>query len=320
MKSRSYFCFLTVFLTSLVLTGFSFAQSFKVEFSPTKVNVTLEKGKTFTQKFRVGNFSDTKKTFYITSQDFKVSGDYGFPEFLEKSVDVVNKYSLSTWLTLPKDPIEIDVGGFKDFEVTISVPQEAESGGHYAGVFIQSEKPNASAQSTDIDTVARVASLVLVTVPGDVQENLNLVNLSPSKKIYFSEYPLIELFSSIKNTGTVHEIPTGYFFLSGGKFFAQKAIPFNFTQSSVLPESPVRKLTDSFKLEKLGLIPPMGKIEVSLVSKYGALDKNYQLQGSTHFWLIPIKFLCVCLFGLLLSAFVTWRVILSFKKSPEEEV
>lgn len=299
------------FLFGLYLPVTANAQGINLEVSPAKVNIVLEAGTTVTQKFRVGNFSNAKKNLYLYTEDFVVLDDAGTPSFLETKDPDNERFSLTNWIELDSDTIELESNEVKEVEVKIKIPEDATPGGHYAAFFVQSEKPDPTGNSS-IGSIGRVASLILGTVPGDVDENISVVKFFANKGVYFNDNPRVEITAQLANSGTVHAIPTGAAFLSGAYSYKPKSLLFNQRQGAILPNAPDRTITESLVIEKKGFVPPIGKMDVNLLMKYGS--NNNELNAYTSFWLLPIKFIIVVLLGLVALLFVLWRTILSFKK------
>jgi len=290
------------------------AQSYNIEVSPAKVNLKVEPGKTYTQSFRIGNFSGSTKKLYFYTQDFTISNDAGTPMFLENVDPNSNTYSLTKWIDLPQTEVEIEDESFEDIEVKINIPEDAEAGGHYAAFFTQTEKPEGETGSA-IGSVGRIASLILLNVPGNVDEDLDLVSFFANKGVYFEDNPKVTFTTVLKNKGNVHAIPTGVIFVSGGNNFNNRNLIYNQQQGAVLPDAPDRKIEQSFDVVKSSSFPPIGKFNANLIVKYGS--QNYELNDHTEFWLIPIKFTVIVLLALLALIFILWRTALSFKKEKQ---
>lgn len=306
---------LATFLTSLsmfFLQSSVYAQGFNIEFSPAKINLTLEAGKIHKEIFTIGNYSDVDRVFNLYVRDFVVRNEEGGPEFLEDTEQEGSQYSLKNWVTLPFNEVRVAAGDTREVTVTINVPQDAEPGGHYAALFVETDAPSDAPSGSSVGAVGRIASLMLVGVPGDVLEDLNVVEFSTDQKIFYADAPTVEVTTRLENKGSVHGIPTGALFIRGGLSGTNQTVIFNQAQAAVLPGAPARKITETFVLEKNGPIPPMGKFTIELLGRYGTAEQ--ELSATYTFWVIPITFLLASLAVVVVIAFVGWRVFLSFKK------
>lgn len=287
------------------------AQNFDIEVSPAKVNISGVPGESVTQVFRVGNYSDADRVFSLSIKDFTVSSEEGSPKFLDKDEENDTSFSLRDWVTVPSQEIRVPSGSVREVEIVIQIPENAEPGGHYAAFFVQTEVPGDSDARTGVGAVGQIASLMLVTVPGDVVEELSVDDFRVSQKIYLESSPEIEIVTRILNTGNVHVIPTGALFIRGGINALDKTVIYNQAQGAVLPGAPARKISEKFVMDKDGFIPVMGRFEVDLVARAGLTGQ--EIIGHETFWIIPLKFLAVVSGLVLVALFLLWRVVVSFR-------
>lgn len=286
---------------------------FNIELSPGKINVNIQPGDTFTQTFRIGNYSGADKTLYFYVQDFTVINEAGTPTFFENDAldEEAKRFALSQWVQLPYESLTVENNKVVEIDALITVPTDAEAGGHYGAFFVQTQRPDS--EGTAIGSVGRIASLMLINVPGDVEENIDIVNAFTDKSVYFGDDPEVNFVTMLKNTGNVHGIPVGAFNVSGGFAARSKSVIFNQDQGAVLPGAPERRIETKFALDsKGGIVPPIGKFTIDLVARYGT--SNLPLETTIFFWLLPARFIAVSVIVTVLVVFVLWRAIVSFKK------
>jgi len=285
-----------------------------IELSPAKINEVVNPGKTFTQTFRIGNYSGHDQTLHIFMRDFTVINEQGTPDFFENSQldEEARRFALSQWVELPSDSINVKNNTVAEVDAVIKVPEDAEAGGHYGAFFVQTQAPEA--QGTAIGSVVQITSLMLINVPGDIEENVVITEAFTDKTIYFEDSPEITFVTLLKNEGSVHGIPAGAFYVSGGKAAKNKSVIYNQNQGAVLPGAPERKITETFTLDKKegSLIPPIGKFTIELVARYGT--NNLPLETTIFFWLLPAKFIAISALITVAAIFILWRVVKSFKK------
>ena len=309
---------LTTVVVPIIIASYNKAHGqtvpgFNIELSPGKINVSVEPGETFTQTFRIGNYSGSDRKLYIYVQDFTVINEEGTPTFFEnKDLDEeARRFALSQWVKLPSETVDIENNKVAEIEATISVPEDAEAGGHYGAFFVQTETPEST--GTAVGSVGRLVSLMLINVPGDVEENIIFTQVTTDKQIYWEDNPEITLTTMLKNEGSVHGIPVGAFHVSGGYGAKSKSIIYNTSQGAVLPGAPERRISESFTLDKKGsVVPPIGKFTIELVARYGT--NNLPLDTTLFFWMLPAKFIAVSALIAVVSLFVLWRALVSFKK------
>jgi hypothetical protein len=308
--------FFVITLAFLVLKHSVLSQEtagFNIEVSPGKVNLNIEPGDTFVQTFRISNYSGAEKTFYLYINDFTVINEQGTPTFFENDelTDEARRFALSQWVSLPYDSIVIENNQTVEVEAEIAVPEDAEAGGHYGAFFVQTQAPEAI--GTAVESIGRIASLMLVNVPGDVEEEIVIARGTTNKEIYWEDNPQIEFITYLKNEGNVHGIPVGAFNISGGYGAKNKSVIYNQNQGAVLPGAPERRISETFKLEQKGsVVPPIGKFTIDLVARYGT--DNLPLETTIFFWILPAKFIAISVLSTLVVVFVLWRALVSFRK------
>lgn len=319
-----------IILSSIFLSIFSLASFFvykeyvnaqqgetgyTVELSPAKVNLTIEPGETFEQEFRIGNYSGEKKTFYVYVQDYTVINEQGTPTFFENNYaedPEANRYALSQWLNVPLESITLDNNQVGTINVAIEIPENAEAGGHYGAFFVQTDSPQRE-DGTAIGSIGRIASIMLVNVPGDINEEIVITEAYTDKQIYWIDEPTVEFVTMLKNEGNVHGIPIGAFNIGGGMGFKNRSVIYNQAQGAVLPGAPERMISESFTMKKDGLVPPIGKFTVDLIARYGTTEP-LPLETTIFFWVLPIKFITITVLGTIVVLFIVWRALVSFKK------
>ena len=285
-----------------------------IELSPAKINVSIDPGQEYTQTFRIGNYSGSTQKLFIFMKNFTVINEEGTPNFYEYDQldEEARKFALSQWVELPYDSVEIPDKEVVEVEALIKVPADAEAGGHYGAFFVQTQAPES--EGTAIGSVVQITSLMLINVPGDIEENIVITEAFTDKSVYLDEDPTIAFTTLLKNKGSVHGIPVGAFYVSGGRGAKNKSIIYNQSQGAVLPGAPERKIVETFQLSKEdgSFIPPIGKFTIELVSRYGT--SNLPLETTALFWMLPAKFIAVTTLASIIAIFVIWRAFKSFKK------
>ncbi len=309
-----------MFLVRALLIAYTFvftatiaqAQGLNIEVSPGKMTRIAAPGTQFVQTIRIGNYADTDRTFYLSTADFVVKSENGAPSFDVGEKD--RRYALSTWMTLPTKEVTVPAGEVATVDVTVAVPEDALPGGHYGAVFVQTDDPAQlrAQEGSVIGSVGRIASLFLVTVPGDVTEKVSLVDFTPVQRIYWHQQPSITIRTMLRNEGTVHAIPTGALFVSGGIGYRGQSVIYNSQQGAVLPGAPPREIVETFTPRKHAFLPPMGRFTVRLVAKYGVSGQT--LTGETSFYIIPVKFLISLFAASLVLLFILYRAFSSYRR------
>lgn len=261
---------------------------------PTKAEFFLDPGDKVTKEIMVTNRTGRTIDFAIGMEDFKGSRDPNQTVVLlgeEKG-----PYSLRDWLSPEIGEFTLNHGQRIHLPVEISIPLDAEPGGHY-GVVFAATRPTAPETEVEKEKakgqmviIARAGSLFFVRISGEVDETGRLKDFRiKDGKNYYEKGPIsFELF--FENNGSIHLRPYGTveIFNILGKKVGEIEIDTWFS----MPDS-------------LRLIEVQWE-KASLFGKYTALasvNRGYQDlidQKSIEFWIIPWKTILAGLAGLFL--------------------
>ena len=160
------------------------------------------------------------------------------------------------------------------------MPQDAEPGGHYAGILVGRFSPEAlEGSGTAAVTVGSVAaSLVLVAVSGEVIEEGSIVEFRADKGVY--EHFPVDFFIRFENTGNVHVKPQGTIEIYEGSNKVYE-LQVNKASGNVLPNS-IRQFDATWSEGKT-----FGKYRAVVTLDYGTEDKT--VTAELTFWVIPWK-------------------------------
>jgi len=105
---------------------------------------------------------------------------------------------INKWVTFSPNEITIGPGKNQKIQYNIGVPLSAEPGGRYISLFAST---SASSQDGVVQSRQRIASLIYITVTGDVSRDGHLVSLTSPWGVFSdkSDWSL-----ALQNTGTTH--------------------------------------------------------------------------------------------------------------------
>ncbi|MCB9815075.1 hypothetical protein H6785_00620 [Candidatus Nomurabacteria bacterium] len=176
---------------------------------PGRTEMELKPGDTVVQEILVTNRISDNKTFKFEIEDIAGSADGG--NAVNLSVDERGPYSITDYISIPKDTITLKLGERAKIPVTITIPPDAEPGGHYGSVLVSTiRNPEVSLQDAPRSPIiARVGSLFFVTVAGEVEQSgvTKEIKTTFDKKWY--ESGPIEFGILYENTGSIHNNPYG---------------------------------------------------------------------------------------------------------------
>lgn len=272
-------------------TGTSSGQG--LEISPPVIELAADPGQTVTANIRVRNVTAGELIAKGKADDFGAGNDESGQPKLLLDESGATRYSLKYWVSGVPD-LRLAPQELKKATVTITVPKDAEPGGHFGVVRFTAVPPDM--EGTGVALSASVGALILLKVSGQVTEKLSLMEFSAiksdlnayTKKSFFEHGP-VEFLVRLKNEGTVHEKAVGVIEVTN--IFGRKvgSVAVNPKGGNVLPDS-VRRFQQSLDKKQL-----FGHYTAKLSMTYSG-DKR--LEGKLGFWVIPWKLVLLVLIGL----------------------
>jgi hypothetical protein len=239
---------------------------------PSNIEIAGNPGTTVTKEITVINSTNSDFDIATSRRNFTALGEEGQAELTTDSTT----FALVSWLKVSPEKITIKKSEKAKFVVAISIPKNAEPGGHFGSV-VFSTVPKGGLKQTGAVVSQEVASLILVRINGEVNENAIVESFLPSKSFY-SSGPVV-LNARIKNLSTVHIKPEGKVIIKD--IFGRKyEVPVE--SKNVLPGA-IRRLAAGFNSHLL-----IGKYSADLTLAYGT-QNNPLLTTHTTFWAFPVK-------------------------------
>jgi len=257
---------------------------------PTKTEFFLNPGETATKEIMITNRTGQTLEFQVDIEDFTGSRDPGQSVVLLG--DQKGPHSLKDWLTPEILEFTLEQGQRMYLPIKISVPQDAEPGGHYGAVFAAALPPEPTtdqqkeAAKGQIGIVSRAGSLFFVRVKGNVAEDGYLKSLGTANN-YYEKGP-INFQLLFENNGSIHLVPYGVIEI------------FNILGEKIdeIEIEPYFAMPDSLRLKEVSWNKDL------LFGKYTALasiNRGYQDiidQKQVEFWVIPWKLVLAAIIGL----------------------
>ena len=303
-KALRYFIFF-VFLWWIFIAPVS-ADSGRVSLSitPPLIKINMNPGEGWSSSVKIVNNNEASTTVYADIVDFK-SGEDGGVEFVQGSQNNY-QFSLSSWVSVSKDPINLGPYETKEVPFTINVPADGEGGGHYAAILTGTKPPEEKTGGSSIKISSVLASLLMLNVKGDILEEGGIREFFSNKEYYTTNK--IKLNLRFKNTGTVHLQPQGEIKIYNMFGKERGVIPINQGSEfgNVLPKSE-RKWVFDWTAENNFF--ETGRYRAEVFLSYGDSVKQ-SASSSIYFWIIDIKTTAIIfgiIFGLLLILFLFIR-------------
>ncbi|MDD4875272.1 MAG: hypothetical protein WC322_00825 [Candidatus Paceibacterota bacterium] len=313
-----------ILLSFLFLGGIFFSQSVLAEggmalgISPAVFEITANQGEVIENIIRVNNPTDNIVNIKMTAEDIEPSGEQG-------NVIVKNpgteSYSIASWIKCDPETFQLNPREERKVKFTITVPQNAEPGGHY-GTVVAGPNVVASSSVTGAAIVPRVGAVILINLPGEKKEQIIVKDFytqvkengdRPSFfKTNFFQYPPVGFAAKFENKGTVHIKPGASIVITN--WFGQKVDQIELPAQNVLPNA-----TRIISTEWNGSSFNFGRYTATLAGAFGTY--NTPLSSSNIiFWIFPIKEILIALAIIIFFIFTRKRwwtalkIILTGKK------
>jgi hypothetical protein len=281
--------------------------------SPSRLDELVDPGDVIRQTIKVTNQSDSPKTLHAYLRDFKSEGEEGKAQLIEPGTEQGS--FLSSWITLDNSSLEFAPHEERAFNFTISVPQNTGPGGYYGAVVFGTAAPdvktNSAEQGAAIGISQQAASLILMQISGEVNENANVREFVTDKSVYMTPFET-NFTARIENLGNVHIKPRGTVEIVNMLNNPVATVKLNDSGSNILPKS-TRKFESSWK-DGFGF----GRYKATMALSYGTEpDKGGQgkqtLSAITYFWIIPGKLVTIGGSIILILALIIYFMLRSYK-------
>jgi hypothetical protein len=214
--------------------------SFAITLTPTRFEISGNPGETLSEEVMLINEDDTAQTYYLSFSNFEAQGDSGSPAFVDPKDD------LGTWITADISSIYLAPHQQKIVPFKVSIPQNAEPGGHFAVIFWGTSPAGGGGVSVG----AKTGVLVLLSVKGDVKEAAGLLNFNTiDNKFWYKTLP-VSFEYRFKNDGGDRIKPAGTITIRDTLFLPSEVLDANPIEGNVLPNSTRKIKVDWVKYER----------------------------------------------------------------------
>ncbi len=178
---------------------------------PGKVELEVKPGQTIVEYISVANRISDNRTFELVVED--ISGSNESDEVVVLLGEAKGPNTVKDYISFPEKTFKLNLGERARIPITITIPPNAEPGGFYGTVLVQTVQTDDS-ESFESPTprspiIARVGTLFFLTIPGDISKGGETKEISlPNNKWWYEKGP-IDLNILYENTGSVHLNPYG---------------------------------------------------------------------------------------------------------------
>lgn len=274
---------------------------------PSREFLSVNPGETITTKVKLFNETTSAVEMFSSAANFKAMDESGTPKFIMN----VAPEDLASWIKVAPGPFVLQPGEYSEIPFDISVPTNADPGGHFAGILFSPQEPNTVDTNTQVTITTEIGLLVMLRVNGEVRESASVLSFTTENgKLKFNRLP-VEFNVRIKNSGNVHVRPTGSITVRNMLGGTSQVIPVNSSQGAVLPDS-VRKFTAAWEKGavegKTNFFKEfgnewnnfaLGSYTANLMLDYG-VSNDKSMSVTLRFWVMPWRVLLLSLVVIIL--------------------
>lgn len=253
--------------------------------TPPLIRNNVNPGQIWRSTIKLVNNNPEEINIYVELTDFTGGKDSGTVKFLPRITEDKENIRLSSWVEIDNGPISIPAYGSVDIPFTVRVPANAEPGGHYTAILAGTRPGSNQTKGSSLRVSSLLASLLLLTVKGDVIEKGRIREFSTDKNIYSESQ--VDLKLRFENIGNVHIQPQGeikifnFYNKERGKLILNHNTEFG----NVLPQS-IRSWNFTWQGENNLL--DMGRYRAELIIGYGN-EARETIDQTVYFWVIYFK-------------------------------
>jgi len=303
-------------LLTLLISPHAFAQSASntantIKVTPVRSDIQVMPGESKTVQVTVSNLTKSSISVTPVTNDFVAGDDRGTPALILDSDKYAPSHSLKRFMG-PLATATIPASQSKTFNVVVTVPANAQAGGYFGAVRFAPTDPDSGGQ---VNLSASVASLILLTVPGDVVEKLRLENFDIQQDgnngTSFRTPTGLQVSFAFENQGNLQIGPFGKISVKqGDKVVYSTDFNNEDPRDVILPDSTRRW---EVPLEDIGTF---GHYDVVATFTYGTTNQTIEVTKS--FWVIPTWLIITAIASviglLLLIALIIFLVVRSRKR------
>lgn len=274
--------------------------------TPVRTDLQVNPGESKIVDITVSNLTSDDITVRASSNDFVAGDEQGTPSLILEENQYAPSHSLKRFMA-PIENVTIPANSAESVKVSITVPSGAKAGGYFGAVRFAPTTPDGGGQ---VNLSASVASLILLTVPGEVTEQLSLTDFNVqqggrSNSVFF-DGKNVEISARFASTSSIQLGPIGKVSVKKGDAVVYETDFNNKTPRDViLPDSARRWNIPVENIEGFG--------RYTAVATFTYGQTNQTIESEVSFWVIPWYVIAIAGGVLLLLAGVAVAVILTVR-------
>lgn len=248
--------------------------------SPVRTDIEIKPGESKEVTAKVTNLTNAPITISPIENDFVAKDEDGTPSLILDANKYAPTHSLKRFMK-PLSNVTIPAKESKSITVLITVPKDAQAGGYFGAVRFA---PVSGEGTGQVNLNASAASLILLSVPGNVVEKLDMTSFDIQQDgksgSFFQSSNDLQAAVRFENKGGAQEGPFGKVTVKQGKDVVYET-DFNAStpREVILPDSARHW---DIPLKKIG---SFGNYTVTATFSYG--QKNQTIEVTKSFWVVP---------------------------------
>jgi hypothetical protein len=264
---------------------------------PSNFDLSESPGKTITDTITLDNLQSQPIKVKVVLRNFVAQGEEGSVNLTTDDTT----YSLAKWIKVEPTTVDIQAHESSTFTFSITVPENAEPGGHFGSIVFTTVPP--PIKGTGAVLSLEVASLIALEIPGNAKEKAVVESFTTDRKFY--EFGPVKFVTRVNNQGNRHIVVNGSIVAKG--MFGQKYVIPLHPPENILPGA-TRRITSILKNKLL-----VGPFTAKIIATYGT--KGEQLNAGVEFSAFPIRYAVVVLIVLILLLLARKRIAAIIKIS-----
>ncbi len=279
---------------------------------PPTLDYTVKPGDVKEGKIKLYNESTTDPiTVFGTTSNFTAKGETGEPDF-----DLTETPTgAASWVTTAAGAITIQPNERIEIPFTVTIPKDAEPGGHYVSLFYGTDPSLKPENGGQVTVRSLLGALIIMRVEGLVREDASVASFTVKGGNSLSHLP-VTFNLRVQNSGNVHVRPQGTILIKNLFGGQTETLSINDANGAVLPNS-VRLFDATWKKDgdtatKKGFFGELsqqwsnfafGPYTATATLNYGTTSKQ-TLVSSTKVTVIPWQLLIIQLIILIIIIMV----------------
>lgn len=197
--------------------------------SPARIEISGDPGQTVEGTFLLINEQGGSQKFYTSAQNFEAQGETGTPNFTSST------QGLASWINTTSEVV-LEKGEQRKVSYSITIPKDADAGGYFAAIFLSSVPPAVNGVS-EVSVGAKIGTLILLRVSGEVKEGGGVASFGTKENVHFYTSLPVMFNYRFTNDGGDRINPTGTIVLRNMIGLKSATLDANPSKGNVLPGS-----------------------------------------------------------------------------------